>query len=100
MIINATKVLCIKSFSFINVIPWNLSIISNPKGARIYLNEVYKGATNRNLTNLAPGDYDIKINKTGYTDFLTSATVYFGQVTYVNIMLNEGEGVKIPNNCS
>lgn len=47
---------------------------SSPQGAKIYLNGSLKGATNQNIT-LAPGRYDVEINKEGYTSWKSNLVV-------------------------
>lgn len=42
-----------------------LAVTSRPDGARVYLNDHLTTATN-NTINLAPGDYDVRIEKDGY----------------------------------
>lgn len=45
-----------------------LSVNSNPKAAKIYIDGIFKGATNTNLT-LPPGHYNVEIKKDGYTNW-------------------------------
>lgn len=45
-----------------------LAISSTPKAAKIYLNGVFKGATDTNLT-LPPGNYQVEIKKEGFTSW-------------------------------
>jgi len=44
-----------------------VQISSNPSGAKIYINSLEKGETNKGLF-LYPGSYDIKLTKSGYLD--------------------------------
>lgn len=45
-----------------------ISVNSSPKPAKVYVNGVFKGASDLNLT-LPYGNYDIEIKKDGYTDW-------------------------------
>lgn len=45
-----------------------LSVSSNPKAAKVYVDGQLKGATDMNLP-LAPGTYSVEIKKDGYTNF-------------------------------
>lgn len=44
-------------------------ISSEPKGALVYLNDTLQGITNNNISNLTPGNYSIKIEKEGYSNW-------------------------------
>src|SRR3990167_6090010 len=43
-----------------------IAISSLPTGAAIYLNEKLVNATNTNLSDLVPGEYQVKVAKEGY----------------------------------
>jgi hypothetical protein len=45
-----------------------ISLTSNPKAAKVYVNGQLKGVTDTNLT-LSPGDYLVEIKKDGYTSW-------------------------------
>ena len=51
-----------------------VQISSNPTGAKIYINGLEKGETNKGLF-LYPGSYQLKILKSGYLDFEEKITV-------------------------
>ena len=51
-----------------------LAISSNPKAAKIYVNNELKGVTDTNIT-LAPGHYKVEIKKDGYTTWAKQITL-------------------------
>ena len=51
-----------------------ISINSSPRGAKVYINEELKGATDTNLT-LPFGQYDIEVKKEGYTSWKKHVTL-------------------------
>jgi hypothetical protein len=65
----------------------SLRVTSTPQSANIYLNGQHKGKTNRTITNLDPGSYNVKLTKEGYEDYETTATVEAGQQTTLNATL-------------
>jgi len=71
-----------------------LSVTSNPKGAKIYVNGEYEGITPIDIT-LTPGKYSVKITKEGYKDYYSSVTVSQKETTKLPVTLkfltNEGE---------
>jgi len=64
-----------------------LNILSNPQGAEVYLNGIYKGITPIMISDLSPGNYQVQLRKSGYKDFLTYVTVYSGMTTSYNFTL-------------
>ena len=49
-----------------------LFIDSNPRGARVYLDNAYKGETPLDLKNVNPGQYSIRLSLPGYQDWSTT----------------------------
>jgi len=46
-----------------------------------------KGTTNRILTNIATGSHNIKLNKTGYYDYIKNIPVYVNVTSQVSAVL-------------
>lgn len=60
-----------------------LVVSSIPSGASVYIDEIYKGSTPVEISNLIPGTYTIRISKTGavdkYNDILDRVTISSGK---------------------
>ncbi|MEW6557303.1 MAG: DNRLRE domain-containing protein [Elusimicrobiota bacterium] len=65
-----------------------LYVTSTPTGANIYLNDTFKGTTPLTISDLAVGDYILKVTKTGYTDSETTAKVVENQTSNYAITLS------------
>jgi len=65
-----------------------LSISSTPTGAKVYVNNQYKGITPLTLT-LNEGNYSVKLSKENYEDSTQSVTVKANQTGQVSITLKE-----------
>ncbi|MFH1246514.1 MAG: PEGA domain-containing protein [Candidatus Micrarchaeota archaeon] len=63
-----------------------LKAYSNPSGANIYLNEVYKGITPKTFS-VAAGTYTLKLTKAGYLPYVQSITIIKGRTLTVNANL-------------
>lgn len=50
----------------LQAIPATLDVISDPVGARLYVNDQYRGETPMTLTNLPPATYQLRVEKKGY----------------------------------
>ncbi len=61
----------------------NLSIISNPSFANIYLDNVFRGVTPRTLNNLNQGIHSIKLTRSGYNDYIRSIPIAGGRTVYL-----------------
>ncbi|MEK6952705.1 MAG: PEGA domain-containing protein [Nanoarchaeota archaeon] len=70
----------------------NLYVSSKPTGASVYLDGVYKAKTNTTIKTLAPKNYNLKLTKSGYVDYIVSVWVYSGQTSYVNAILQRNVG--------
>lgn len=64
-----------------------LNINSNPLGAEVYLNGVFRGITPLIISDLSPGTYQIQLRKSGYKDILSSVTVISGTTSTYNFTL-------------
>ena len=66
-------------------------IASQPPGASVYLDQVYKGTTQSgdllDLTGILPGTYTLLLQLANYQDFTSSVEVQAGRVTRVNAEL-------------
>jgi len=59
-------------------------IKSYPRNAEIYINDLKsKHKTPKQITNLAPGTYTLKITKNNYTPWQKKLSVYSGETTFV-----------------
>jgi hypothetical protein len=68
----------------------SIQVTSSPSNANVYLNGVYKGRTPQTIPNLAVGNYQVKVTKTGYTDWVNNNVyVYAGQTSNVYASLIE-----------
>lgn len=67
----------------------NLTISSNPSGANVYVNEIYKGITPLTLNNLSPGSYTIVFSKLGYQDCSKTVQLNAGDINSVSCTLTE-----------
>ncbi|MCJ7790747.1 MAG: PEGA domain-containing protein [Candidatus Atribacteria bacterium] len=61
----------------------SISVNSNPKGAKIYLDNVYKGLTPLKLGNINSGERDIKIVMSGYQEWTSYISILPSQTTKV-----------------
>ncbi len=60
---------------------------SVPSGAYFYVDNAYKGVTPLTVSNVAAGSRSVKFIKSGYNQYVTSATVTTGQTANVNATL-------------
>jgi len=65
----------------------NILINSNPSGAKVYLNDVYRGISPLSLNSLDVGYYQVKIVKSGYEDWSKKIYVYSSKTTNVSAAL-------------
>jgi hypothetical protein len=63
----------------------SLSITSEPNGADIYVDGQYRGPTPSIVPGLAPGSHTVRVHKAGYDEFISTVTVYAGQITRVPV---------------
>lgn len=57
----------------------SLYITSSPSGATVYLNGNYVGVTPCTISSQSPGTYNIRLSKSGYSDYHGSVSVTAGQ---------------------
>jgi len=57
---------------------------SQPQGAKVYLDNVYRGTTPLNLDRVATGQHQIKLAKTGYQDWSSYVSVSASRITTVS----------------
>ena len=65
-----------------------LSVESTPNGAYVYVNDKIEGQTPLTLYNMPVGNYNIKIVKEGYNDFMRDAVVKVGLTEEIDARLN------------
>ncbi len=64
----------------------NIYVTSSPSVAFVYLNGVYKGTTPLSISGLIPSSYTLKVEKSGYYDYVTTVSASAG--TTVNVFAN------------
>lgn len=62
----------------------SISVYSNPQGAKVYLDNAYKGVTPLYLEKITPGQYWVKLVKSGYQDWERNITVSSAQTRTVS----------------
>ncbi|MCX6698764.1 MAG: PEGA domain-containing protein [Methanomicrobiales archaeon] len=65
----------------------SLSISSIPKGAGLYVDNIYQGETNQIVGGLAVGSHTVTLKLAGYQTFTTTYGVNSGQTTYASVTL-------------
>jgi hypothetical protein len=61
-----------------------LSVSSNPSGAAVYVDNLYRGTTSTTVGNLAPGQHSVRLSKAGYQDWTGTVSISAGAITYLN----------------
>ena len=64
-----------------------IAISSIPSGALVYLNNIPTSATNTSITGLSPGDYQVRLEKEGFTVYQKEAKVKKEYVTTLDALL-------------
>ena len=86
------------SFSLTPVTPdtstASVEVASDPAGAQVYIDNLYRGITPVTVENLAPGEHTLKPTLTGYTDLTTSGTLSPGEAASVSIQLTPAPPVE------
>lgn len=67
--------------------PGGISVSSTPRGASIYVDDMYMGKTNQVVGNLAAGPHRLVISEAGYVTWEGSVTVRSGEVVPVTVAL-------------
>jgi hypothetical protein len=65
----------------------SLSIASTPAGADVYVDNIYRGFTPVTLPQIDPGQHTVKLQMSGYLDYVITAAVASGQTTPVTVTL-------------
>jgi len=89
----------------------NLSVVSTPTSASLYIDNAYKGLTPRSVSGLSVGNHAIRINKTGYsvysiTKYINaganslSATLVANQTNQTNITTGSLSVTSTPSSAS
>jgi hypothetical protein len=73
-------------------LPGTLNVLSTPPGARIYLNNQFKGETPFNATNIPSGKYIIRTELQGHDPQTQANEVVFGEITTVEFRLVKSSG--------
>lgn len=58
----------------------DLYVSSNPKGANVYVDNVYKGIAPITIS-LSAGSHNVKVTKSGYNDYISTVTISAGETT-------------------
>ncbi len=61
-----------------------LTITSNPPGAKVYVDSIYRGLSPVTLQSMAPGSYDVLLELEEYSDWQSTVEVTAGQPTTVS----------------
>jgi hypothetical protein len=80
-----------KSLSIISAdMVGNLTVISDPDGACVYINDVMQEIyTPVTISDIPEGDYILKLVKDGYEDLITPITIIKGQTTEITLSLTQ-----------
>ena len=62
----------------------SLQVTSNPSGAAVYVDQIYRGVTSTVVGNLAPGSHSVRLTKAGYQDWTGSVSIAAGATTYLS----------------
>ncbi len=66
-----------------------LSVLTNPSGANVFLNNVFRGISPLTLIEVPPGNPTVMIRLAGYQDYSTNVAINGGQVTEVQANLTK-----------
>jgi hypothetical protein len=58
-----------------------INIVSTPSGAEIFIDNIFRGYTPATITEIDPGQHQILLKYTGYTDYSGTVSVVSGQTT-------------------
>jgi len=64
-----------------------INIVSTPPGAEILIDNIFRGYTPATITEIDPGQHQILLTYTGYTDYSGTVTVVSGQTTPLTISM-------------
>ncbi len=60
-----------------------LRVDSNPSGAAVYVDSIYRGVTSTIVGNLVPGTHSVRLSKAGYQDWTGTVSISAGATTYL-----------------
>lgn len=69
----------------------SISVNSNPQGARVYLDNSYKGDTPLNIRDIAAGRHNVRIILSGYKEWTSNITVSSSSVARISANLKSQE---------
>lgn len=69
----------------------SLNVTSIPSAASLYVDNIYRGITPKFVSGLSSGSHSVLATKPGYQDYTTSVTIYAGQTTYLNIVMQPNQ---------
>jgi hypothetical protein len=64
------------------------TIVSNPAGADVYINNMYMGITPLSFPNVSAGTYTLELKLANYNPYVTTGTITTGQNIMVNAALS------------
>jgi hypothetical protein len=62
----------------------NLQVSSNPSGAAVYVDSIYRGVTPTVVGNLYPGSHSVLLSRAGYRDWVGTVSIAGGSTTYLS----------------
>jgi hypothetical protein len=65
----------------------SLRVDSNPSGAAVYVDSIYRGVTSTIVGNLAPGTHSVRLSKAGYQDWTGTVSISAGATTTLSPIL-------------
>ncbi|MFA7204490.1 MAG: PEGA domain-containing protein, partial [Candidatus Caldatribacteriota bacterium] len=71
----------------------SISVNSNPQGAKVYLDNNYTGDTPLNIRNVPVGRHNIRVELSGFEDWVTNITVSASQVERISMDLKSRTSV-------
>ncbi len=72
----------------VSTTPGAVSLISDPAGANVYIDNIYRGITPVTISDLATGTHTILLRKEGYQDWITTVDLSAGSSVSLTGMLN------------
>lgn len=73
----------------------SLTIYSDPEGADIMIDKVFKGKTPQTISNITVGTHELTLTKKGCMPVTQNFTIYENDMTNLNLMLQQGHEVAI-----
>jgi predicted secreted protein len=84
----------LKSYLYATLKPINgtISVQSSPMGGTVFIDNVSSGSTNVIIPGIPAGSHQVRIEKTGYRNWESSATVIGGRTTFIKATLRSDSG--------